>query len=125
MDYSNIYSIDRVNSTTTIEGGESVTIGNEFKLYDNKDKSSEIFGLNLATSFRAEENLDLPKSSFLGQKVSNLVGQSKIKINEFLDLEYDFLSDNNLGDFHYHNLNSKFKINNFFSTLNLLKKEMK
>ena len=120
VDYSNIYSIDRVNSTTTIEGGESVTIGNEFKLYDNKDKSSEIFGLNLATSFRAEENPDLPKSSFLGQKVSNLVGQSKIKINEFLDLEYDFLSDNNLGDFHYHNLNSKFKINNFVSTFEFI-----
>ena len=72
IDYSNIYSLDRISSSNTIEGGESVTIGNEFKLFDNSDKSSEIFGLNLAASFRAEENLDLPKSSFICQKGSVL-----------------------------------------------------
>ena len=104
IDYSNIYSIDRLSSSTTLEGGESITIGNEFKLFNNIDKSSEIFSLNLAGSFRADENFDLPKSSYISQKTSNLVGQSKIKLNEFLDLEYDFLSDNNLGQFHYHNI---------------------
>ena len=79
---------------------------------NNIDKSSELFSLNLAGSFRVDENFDLPKSSYISQKTSNLVGQSKIKLNEFLDLEYDFLSDNNLGQFHYHNINSKIKINN-------------
>ena len=120
IDYSNIYSIDRLSSSTTLEGGESVTIGNEFKLFNNIDKSSEIFSLNLAGSFRADENFDLPKSSYISQKTSNLVGQSKIKLNEFLDLEYDFLSDNNLGQFHYHNINSKIKINNFVSTFEFI-----
>ncbi len=119
IDYSNIYSIDRLNSSTTLEGGESVTIGNEFKLFNNIDKS-EIFSLNLAGSFRADENFDLPKSSYISQKTSNLVGQSKIKLNEFLDLEYDFLSDNNLGKFHYHNINSEIKINNFVSTFEFI-----
>ena len=120
IDYSNIYSLDRISSSNTIEGGESVTIGNEFKLFDNSDKSSEIFGLNLAASFRADENLDLPKSSFISQKTSNIVGNSTIKISDFLDLQYNFLSDNNLGDFHYHNLNSKIKINNFVSTFEFI-----
>ncbi len=116
VDYSNIYSIDRINSSEVLEGGESITIGNEFKLFDNEDRISEIFGFNLAASFRAEENLDLPNSSFISQKTSNLVGQTKLKLNEFIDLKYDFMSDNNLGEFHYHNLNSKIKINNFVST---------
>ena len=62
----------------------------------------------------------MPKSSYISQKTSNLVGQSKIKLNEFLDLEYDFLSDNNLGQFHYHNINSKIKINNFVSTFEFI-----
>ncbi len=119
IDYSNIYSLDRINSSEVIEGGESLTFGNEFKLFDN-NKSSEIFALNLAASFRADENLDLPKSSFISQKSSNLVGQSKLKINEFIDLKYDFLSDNNLGQFHYHNLNSKIEINNFVSTFEFI-----
>ena len=120
IDYSNIYSIDRLSSSTTLEGGESITIGNEFKLFNNIDKSSELFSLNLAGSFRVDENFDLPKSSYISQKTSNLVGQSKIKLNEFLDLEYDFLSDNNLGQFHYHNINSKIKINNFVSTFEFI-----
>ena len=120
IDYSNIYSIDRLSSSTTLEGGESVTLGNEFKLFRNIDKSSEIFSLDLAASFRADENLDLPKSSFISQKTSNIVGQSKVKLNKFLDLEYDFLSDNNLGQFHYHNINSKIKINNFVSTFEFI-----
>tara|TARA_B100000900_G_C20593746_1_gene722554 strand:+ start:462 stop:2864 length:2403 start_codon:yes stop_codon:yes gene_type:complete len=120
VDYSNIYSIDRISSSEVLEGGESLTIGNEFKLFSNKNKDSEIFGLNLATSFRADENLDLPNSSFISQKTSNIVGESKIKLNDFMDLQYDFLSDNNLGDFHYHNINAKFKINNFVSTFEFI-----
>jgi len=120
IDYSNIYSIDRINSLTTIEGGESITIGNEFKLFDNNQQSTEIFGLNLAASFRADENLDLPKSSYISQETSNIVGQSKLRLNEIVDLQYDFLSDNNLGEFHYHNINSKIKINNFVSTFEFI-----
>ena len=33
------------------------------------------FGLNLATSFRDEENDDLPTKSSIGQKSSNIVGE--------------------------------------------------
>ncbi len=116
IDYSNIYSIDRINSTGVIEGGESLTFGNEFKLYDNPNLSNELLSINLAASFRGNENFDLPKNSFLGQKTSNLIGQTKIKLNDFLDLQYDFLTDNNINDFLYHKIDSKFTINNFVST---------
>ena len=40
-----------------LEGGESITIGNEFKLFRKSNLDNEIFGLNLATSFRNEEKL--------------------------------------------------------------------
>ena len=116
IDYSNIYSIDRINSTGVIEGGESLTFGNEFKLYDNPNLSNELLSINLAASFRGNENFDLPKNSFLGQKTSNLIGQTKIKLNDILDLQYDFLTDNNINDFLYHKIDSKFTINNFVST---------
>tara|TARA_B100000989_G_scaffold127253_1_gene94467 strand:- start:6037 stop:8436 length:2400 start_codon:yes stop_codon:yes gene_type:complete len=116
IDYTNIYSIDRISSSSVIEGGESLTLGNEFKLFDKKDPSEELFSINLASSFRAKENFDLPKNSFLGQKTSNLIGQTNLKLNNFVDLKYDFLTDNNLEDFKYHKLNSKFTVNNFIST---------
>ncbi len=120
IDYSNIYSIDRINSTGVIEGGESLTFGNEFKLYDNPNLSNELLSINLAASFRGNENFDLPKNSFLGQKTSNLIGQTKIKLNDILDLQYDFLTDNNINDFLYHKIDSKFTINNFVSTFEFI-----
>tara|TARA_B100000886_G_C20421944_1_gene492039 strand:+ start:1058 stop:3397 length:2340 start_codon:yes stop_codon:yes gene_type:complete len=120
IDYTNIYSIDRISSSKVIEGGESLTLGNEFKLFAKEDLSEELLNINLASSFRAKENFDLPKNSFLGQKTSNFIGQSSLKLNEFIDLQYDFLTDNNLKDFRYHNLNSKFTVNNFVSTFEFI-----
>ena len=120
IDYTNIYSIDRISSSSVIEGGESLTLGNEFKLFAKEDLSKELFSINLASSFRAKENFDLPKNSFLGQKTSNLIGQSNLRLNNFIDLQYDFLADNNLEDFRYHNLNSKFTVNNFVSTFEFI-----
>ncbi len=116
IDYSNIYSIDRISSTGVIEGGESLTFGNEFKLYNKLDLSEELLSINLATSVRADENFDLPKSSFLGQKTSNIIGQTKLKLNDNIDLQYDFLTDNDVNNFLYHKIDSKFTINNFVST---------
>tara|TARA_Y100001970_G_scaffold23232_1_gene27224 strand:+ start:10116 stop:12515 length:2400 start_codon:yes stop_codon:yes gene_type:complete len=118
VDYSNIYSIDRINSNEILEGGESFTIGNEFKILSKNE--DEIFGLNLATSIRNKTNSDLPKTSSLGQKLSNIVGESNLKINRFVDLNYNFLADNNLGNFNYHKVKSNFKINNFVTSFEFL-----
>ena len=113
IDYNNIYSINRIGSNETVEGGESITFGNEFSLFEQNYDHKEIFSFNLATSFRNEKNESLSDKSSLGQKTSNIVGQMKINTNEFYDLEYDFLADNNLKDLNYHKISSKFKINNF------------
>jgi hypothetical protein len=55
----------------------------------------------------------LPIKSSLGQKVSNFVGASKLKLNNYVNLEYDFITKNNLTEFNYHNLKSTIRINNF------------
>ena len=120
IDYTNVYSIDRISSSSVIEGGESLTLGNEFKLFNKEDLTEELLSINLAQSFRAKENFDLPKNSFLGQKTSNFIGQTNLKLNNFIDLQYDFLTDNDLKDFRYHNLNTEFKVNNFVSTFEFI-----
>ena len=120
VDYKNIYSINRIGSNETIEGGESITFGNEFSLFDTNYDQKEIFSFNLATSFRNEKNESLSEKSSLGQKTSNIVGQMKLDTNEFYELEYDFLADNNIKDLNYHKISSKFKINNFISTFEFL-----
>ena len=45
-------------------GGRVFTFGNEFKLYDNPNFSDELLSINLAASFRDNENFDLPKIVF-------------------------------------------------------------
>ena len=120
VDYSTIYSINRLSSNEILEGGESITIGNEYKILDKLNNNEEIFGLNLAASFRTEENKDLPTNSYLGQKSSNIVGQSNLKFNKYVDLNYDFMSDNNIGDMNYHKIKSNFRINNFVTSFEFL-----
>ena len=120
VDYSNIYSINRIGSNETLEGGGSITIGNEFSMFDKQNELNNLINLNLAASFRDEKNESLSKKSSLGQKTSNIVGQMEIKPNNFLELNYDFLADNNINEFNYHKISSTFKVNNFISTFEFL-----
>ena len=120
IDYTNIYSINRIGSNETLEGGQSFTIGNEFSIYEKDNNEKEIFNFNLATSISDDENTDLPTKSSLNQKSSNIVGQIKTNANEYLDLDYDFLIDNNIEQFNYHKVKSKFSINNFISSFEFI-----
>ena len=43
-----------------------------------------------------------------------------LKKNEFIEFNYDFSSDNNLGEMNYHKVNSSFKVNNFITTFEFI-----
>ena len=57
-----------MSSNEILEGGNSITVGNEYKIFNKSNLSDEIFGIDLAASFRENENNDLPVKSSLGQK---------------------------------------------------------
>jgi len=118
--YSNIFSIDRIASNKTLESGQSLTIGNEFKILDKKQSNYEIFSQNLGISLREKQNSDLPSTSSLGNEISNLFGSTKFKMNNFIDFNYDYLIDENFNDINYHNLSSSFRINNFITKFEFL-----
>ena len=120
INYGNVYSINRLSSDEILEGGESLTLGNEFKLFSKEDDSQEIFGLNLATSIRRNENFDLPINSTLGSKTSNIIGQATYNLNDSINLDYNFLLDNSFNDFNYHNIETNFKINNFVTSFEFI-----
>ena len=86
---------------------------------ENPILDNEIFGLNLATSFRNEEN-QIYQLKVLESKTSNIVGQMSYKGSDLLQLDYDFFADNNLGKFNYHKLKSTFKVNNFVSSFEFI-----
>jgi LPS-assembly protein len=113
--YDSFFSINRLASNEVLEGGQSLTFGGEYKIFNNKNLDDEMFGINLAASIRPNENEDLPIRSSLNKKTSNFVGNSTFKFNEYLDLDYEFITKNNLTDINYHNVKSSFRINNFIT----------
>ena len=123
INYDNIFSINRIGLSDTVEGGESLTIGSEYAVFDNLNNNKKLFSLNLATVLRTEENEKLPKNSSIGKKSSDIFGGIDFNPNEFIELDYNFSLDNNLDTANYNQVKSTFTVNNFVSTFDFLEKK--
>ena len=122
IDYNNIFSLNRISSDESVEGGQSITIGNEYKIYDRENNENEIFSLNLATMLRDEEDIKLPETSTLGKEKSDIVGSMKFTTNQFIDLSYNFSLDSDLDTINYNSINTTFSVNNFVTSFEFLEK---
>ena len=118
IDINNIYSLNRIATNEAVEGGASVTFGTEFSKTNKLDK--EVFAAKLANVLRVDENENLPNTSKLGKKTSDIVGYLNFDPNNVLKLTYDFSLDENLKDTNYQLLSSQFEVNNFITTFEYL-----
>jgi len=118
IDINNIYSFDRIGSTSTVEGGQSITLGSGYKRTDKND--NKLISLDLATVFRDETNEDLPTKSTIGNKSSDIVGNFYLKPNKFFNFEYNFSFDNSLNRSNYDSIKTEFNVNNFVTTFEYL-----
>ena len=112
LDVNNVYSLNRLASDDALEGGLSLTYGNEFKRI-NKDDSRENLVFKIANNIRLEENEDLPKNNQMGLNTSNLFGEILFNPNEFISTEYKFSTKNNIDDFTYENINASLNFGKF------------
>ena len=119
LDTSNIYNLDRLSSNNVLEGGVSLTLGNDFSIL-NKTSSKELLSLKLANNLRLEENEDLPRRNQLNSKNSNFFGEIKFSPNEILTTKYNASAKNNLTDINYENLITELKINNLVTSFEYL-----
>ena len=115
IDTSNIYSLNRVTDNETVEGGTSITYGAIFNKI-NKKTNEDILNLEVSSLLRVEENLDLPTSSTIGKKMSDIFGKIEIYPNKNLSMKYDFSIDNNLDKTNYDSISTKFTINKFVTS---------
>jgi len=111
INFDNIFSIDRIASSSTVESGASLTYGTEF-LTINKSYR-EIFSAQIANSIRNKEDKNLPQNSGLWRKTSDIVGGLNFNPNSFLNINYDFSLDENLSDNTYQKLDAAIQIDNF------------
>tara|TARA_B110001450_G_C17657556_1_gene495920 strand:+ start:317 stop:2707 length:2391 start_codon:yes stop_codon:yes gene_type:complete len=119
-DINNIYSLNRIGTNETLEGGASLTYGTEFSKIDNINSNKEILGLKIANVFRLQENTKLPKNSRLGEKTSDFVGELHYSPNDIIKINYDFAIKNNLTEKNYEFLTTEFKVNKFLTTFKYL-----
>tara|TARA_B110000027_G_scaffold69081_1_gene73860 strand:- start:3271 stop:5715 length:2445 start_codon:yes stop_codon:yes gene_type:complete len=128
VDVSNIYNVDRLGMGDSFEGGESLTAGFDFKkekvTYENEiQKIEDYLEFRLATVFRVSEENDIPESSTLGGKNSNIFGELDYNPTKYLSLNYNFSVDDQLESLEYNSINAKLNFNNFSTRFNFLEQK--
>ncbi len=118
LDVSSMNSFNRIYSADGVEGGQSATVGFEYKTVDFEDK--EKINLELYQVLRDKENSDLPNKSTLDQKYSDIIGRLKINTLNNLSFEYNFMLDNNFKDTNLNSILAEIKVNNFVTNFEFL-----
>ncbi len=117
IDVNNIFSINRISSNDTVEGGSSITYGLEFEKLINDKK---FFDTKIANIHRLKQDKNLPNDNHLGAKTSDIIGQINFIPNDIFKIGYDFSIDENIDDTNYQMLNTEITLNRFSTSFEYL-----
>ena len=124
----NVFELDRLG-ISEYEAGRSLTLGlgykfDQFEKYltdssketnNSKDKYIE---LNLATVLRDQIETEIPSSSTINRKTSNIFGSIQNNLFDNVNLSYQFSLDNDLKTIDSNSIGTEISINNFITTFN-------
>ena len=121
----NVFDINRLGISDSYEAGKSLTIGIDYKLDpmevgsdpDVKDKYLEF---KLATVMRDQVETDIPTSSTINRKNSDIFGSFDNNLFENINFGYDFSLDNDLNTINSNSINTEIEINNFITSFNFV-----
>ena len=118
INIDNIFSSNRLSLSDSFEGGESITLGLNFKKekINTIDKITEVekyIDFKLASVFRLDDEKNIPTNSTLDKKNSNIFGQFNFEPIKNISLGYNFSLTEDLNIFEYNSLLAKMKFNNF------------
>ena len=119
INFYDLFKLDRI-SNKTVEKGFSTTLGLEYKKFNNANEENLNFGLGV--NFRNKEDDDLPTSSSLGNKTSDIIGYSGMNITENLSFNYNFSIDQNLSDTNYSLVSMNYGSNKFKTSFEYMEK---
>ncbi len=119
LNFHNLFDLDRINNKT-IEHDGSLTLGLEYKKENKLNNEKLKFGT--AVNFRSVEDQDLPISSSLGKKTSDLIGYSGINVTENLSFDYNFILDQNLSETNYSLASLNYNNNKFNTSFEFMEK---
>ncbi len=113
LDYNNVFSLNRIGTNHEVEGGESLSLGLEFKRDDIKGFNN--LDLKIANNLRFNENRQLPSKSKLNKTRSDIFGNLNYNINKDLKIGYFFSYDRDLEYSNLEQINFEYGVNNFFT----------
>lgn len=116
LNANNIFDINRLGISDSFEQGKSLTLGVDYKKESLED-INKYFELKLAGVLRDVEQRNIPKSTTINQKSSNLFGSSKYNFSENFNLNYDFSIDNDLNTFEQNSVGFGLNFNKFSNEL--------
>ena len=113
LNYNNVFSLNRIGVSDQVEGGDSLSLGLEFKRTDVD--GSDIIDFKIANVLKSKENIKLPSKSKLDKTRSDLFGSLKYNLNNNLQIGYDFSYDRDMDHSNLDGINFDFNLNNFFT----------
>ena len=116
----NIFTLDRLDSVNNFESGSSATLGFDYKF--ERDNLNKI-NFSLGQILNVKENSNMPSSSGLNQRFSDVVGSSNFRLNDNINFSYNFSLDQNYKDLNYNELETKFDFNPIKFNLNYLEEK--
>ena len=112
----NVFSLDRLNTPTNFESGLNATLGFDYELNKNKQKLK----FSAAQVVNEKENKNMPSSSSLDEKLSDLVASTNFKINDKVSFDYNFALDQNYNDLNYNEIGTNLNFSPFKISINYL-----
>ena len=124
---NNVYDINRLGISDVFEAGRSLTFGFDYKFDPLENDESEntkdkYFEVKLATVTRDEFENDIPISSTINKKNSDIFGSINNRLFNNLNLNYDFSLDNDLKTINSNSISTDISINNFVTSFNYIEK---
>ena len=117
----NIFNQNRLGLNDSVEGGQSLTFGGEYKKTDKQNRSFLTAGL--ASVLRDKNEEKLPTSTTINNKSSDIIGSINFKPNNNFSLDYNFSVDNDLTSTNYNFIKADLTINKFVTSFEFLQED--
>ena len=122
---SGAFGINRLGLSNDFEAGRSITFGLDYKfdLLENtqtEDVKDKYLELKLATVVRDQFENDIPISSTINKKNSDLFVSINNQLFDNINLTYDFSLDNDMKTINSNSIKTQISINNFITTFNFI-----
>ena len=121
---NNAFDINRLGISNDFEAGRSISFGLDYK-YDqidnlSNDTKDKYFEFKLATVIRDQNENNIPFSSTINRKNSNIFGSITNNLFDNLNLVYDFSLDNDMQTINSNTIEAEISINNFVTSFNFI-----